>query len=270
MKPKLFTAAICIVALFSVNLAYGYHPISPYAYCAGNPIKYVDPDGKEVWIYYQDEDGNDQKMLYTANMRYDGSNSFISTAVNYLNNIYSYGGADALDVLIGSANAFDVTSEMSSVEGTLSFKENQNGGGTLKMGAIMTSGFEKSQGIESLAHELFHGVQHEQGQGGTSIFNEVEAYVFGTIVANNWMNAPYSDFMGGPHSLAGNGQTNVAGATYEKAFRALTNQFSSNAFGVAVKNFKTGAYKNATGLYNNYPVIRPNQTKYLLPRFYPR
>ncbi len=33
----------------------------------------------------------------------------------------------------------------------------------------MTSGFEKSQGIESLAHELFHGVQHEQGQGEASI-----------------------------------------------------------------------------------------------------
>lgn len=47
----------------------------------------------------------------------------------------------------------------------------------------MTSGFEKSQGIESLAHELFHGVQHEQGQGGASIFNEVEAYVFGVVVA---------------------------------------------------------------------------------------
>lgn len=79
----------------------------------------------------------------------------------------------------------------------------------------MTSGFEKSQGIESLAHELFHGVQHEQGQGGASIFNEVEAYVFG-VVAKNRMNAPNSDFMGGPHSLAGNGLANAAGAAYEK------------------------------------------------------
>lgn len=50
MKPKLLTAVICIIALFSVNLSYGYHPISPYAYCAGNPIKYVDPDGKQVII----------------------------------------------------------------------------------------------------------------------------------------------------------------------------------------------------------------------------
>ena len=48
MKPKFLTAAICIIALFSVNLSYGYHPISPYAYCAGNPIKYVDPDGRQV------------------------------------------------------------------------------------------------------------------------------------------------------------------------------------------------------------------------------
>ena len=48
-RPKLITAAICIVALFSVDLTYGYHPIPPYAFCAGNPIKYVDPDGQDVW-----------------------------------------------------------------------------------------------------------------------------------------------------------------------------------------------------------------------------
>lgn len=31
-------------------LAEKYYSISPYAYCAGNPIKYIDPDGREVVI----------------------------------------------------------------------------------------------------------------------------------------------------------------------------------------------------------------------------
>ena len=30
-------------------LAEKYYGISPYAYCANNPVKYVDPDGKSIW-----------------------------------------------------------------------------------------------------------------------------------------------------------------------------------------------------------------------------
>ena len=31
-------------------LAEKYYSISPYAYCAGNPVNSVDPDGKVVWF----------------------------------------------------------------------------------------------------------------------------------------------------------------------------------------------------------------------------
>ena len=32
-----------------------YPSISPYAYCAWNPVKLVDPDGRKIWIIGDDE-----------------------------------------------------------------------------------------------------------------------------------------------------------------------------------------------------------------------
>ena len=37
-------------------LADKYPNISPYAYCAWNPVKYVDPDGRDIYEF--DSDGN--------------------------------------------------------------------------------------------------------------------------------------------------------------------------------------------------------------------
>ena len=37
-------------------LAEKYYPISPYVFCANNPIRYIDPDGKDVWEF--DDQGN--------------------------------------------------------------------------------------------------------------------------------------------------------------------------------------------------------------------
>ncbi|UKK72648.1 hypothetical protein L6467_01020 [Segatella bryantii] len=35
------------------QLCWKYYSISPYVYCADNPVKHVDPDGRKITHYYQ-------------------------------------------------------------------------------------------------------------------------------------------------------------------------------------------------------------------------
>lgn len=48
-----------------------YYWISPYAYCANNPVKYVDPDGRDIAVRFYGE-GTAQEFVNMMNKSLDG------------------------------------------------------------------------------------------------------------------------------------------------------------------------------------------------------
>jgi len=68
----------------------------------------------EIWRYYKDEEGNEQKIQYTAGMEYKVDNKFVTSTVNYLNAMNDVeAGAEVLSSLINSKNMFDFTNTAS-------------------------------------------------------------------------------------------------------------------------------------------------------------
>ncbi|MBO4587978.1 MAG: RHS repeat-associated core domain-containing protein [Bacteroidales bacterium] len=68
-----------------------YPNLSPYNYCAWNPMKLVDPNGQDIKIYYKNKTGiarlfeRKKHIVYVPNMEYSGNNPFVKETVNALN-----------------------------------------------------------------------------------------------------------------------------------------------------------------------------------------
>ena len=148
-----------------------YPSTSPYAYCANNPVRLVDPDGRTWWI---------GGLQYNPGESCpDNVSDFIRDAWNVMNRIYeSKEGKVVIDAMNKDLTSFCLCEDAHHKTTFPCYEISDK--------AIYTNYEEyHSDLFASIAHEMFHGYQDLCGQGGCSWQNEVEAYWFESIVTGN-------------------------------------------------------------------------------------
>jgi len=99
-----------------------YYWISPYAYVANNPLKYIDPDGRDIWIYYNDDEGNEQHFVFNGSNHADApKNQFIADVlVAYDYNVANKGGENLKLIAEGGEKMVAKLRESRGIEGSYS------------------------------------------------------------------------------------------------------------------------------------------------------
>lgn len=133
-----------------------YTYMSPYSYCLDNPVNVVDPDGKEVFILYQDKKGKYKAFFYNGRQRYVPNNQFVLDFVhtyNYLkaNNIGTNvrNAVENADILIG-VHEMNITQYINESQMPIVLWESRKG-------IILSNGKRQSPAVR-LEHEFDHAI----------------------------------------------------------------------------------------------------------------
>ena len=210
--------------------------LSPYLFCANDPVNNTDPTGMQVWF-------ND--FMYTPGCEYDGDDDFIRRSVQAMNIVYESGGDKLIDDLVASESKY---SFVPALQGE-SFIEGENYGDTK---THLNVALDRNGFISAVAHESMHVGQFLNGQGGRAIFNEIEAYAFEAAITFNYTveNFPNDKIK----SMATSGLEQ-----YRNNMSTLQRTYDSKSFINAMFLFKRESGANITGLYNKYTFMPDNR-----------
>jgi hypothetical protein len=177
-------------------LAEKYQPISPYVYVANNPLKFIDPNGEEIWVTLDNGETvqyRDGKYWsdYENGEKYKGrKGKFGRNTLKALNHIAVNGGEVGEDLIKRLASAPATTKDGTGFKVTINYQE---GGGTYQGDRVAGGsgdiagplGFDPSIGLVNengeilspsgaLAHELGHGALQLDDYEGTLALSKIK------------------------------------------------------------------------------------------------
>ncbi len=134
-----------------------YYSVSPYAYCFNDPLKFIDPDGKKVLIWYQDKKGNNQYFVYNGTQRGIPNNSFVFDFVHTYNYLKACGAGKNIVKAVKDPSVLIELQEDN--ESTL--YQNSNRKHTIfwesRKGIVLSNGQRQSPAVR-LEHEFDHAM----------------------------------------------------------------------------------------------------------------
>ena len=182
-------------------LAEKYYGVSPYAYCANNPVIFVDPDGRKFDF---------SKMTKGEYQSYLGQINLLRRASPLFNTMYSSLENSKETYFISFDKVSSVVKQAGDIDGH--FVKGDNGGGSVVFNK------EKMGYIPSvvLAEELFHAYQHDNRNGyAQGEFNrEFEAKTFATAFAFE-VGKPFPTYYGMEGFLTRLKEGRLYGSSYE-------------------------------------------------------